>query len=209
MLVVLTVVLTASWSSRRNGRAGGGQLGLEAAAGNSSRKRTHAHDTAPPHLSAPRRPSTPLPPLDLHQTRLDLSAPLSAHSLRTQMNPVAASAAFCVNESLSAGRARSLMPAMTRAHLASGAQKKMVLKVGRSEGSHREVGFGSSQVEEQAGNQSARSRGSRRQHTSRQADRSCSLGPGGVVHKLLELGRGGVRGRPGNLRHGGVVGGGA
>lgn len=45
----------------------------------------------------------------------------------TQMKPVAARAAFCVKESLSAGRPRSLIPAMTRAHFATGAQKKIVL----------------------------------------------------------------------------------
>lgn len=46
------------------------------------------------------------------------------------MNPVAASATFCDTESFSAGRDRSLSPAATKAHLASGAQKKIVLGEG-------------------------------------------------------------------------------
>jgi len=48
---------------------------------------------------------------------------------RTQMKPVAASAMFWLVESFSAGRPRSFSPAATSPHLASGAQKKMVLRV--------------------------------------------------------------------------------
>lgn len=45
------------------------------------------------------------------------------------MKPVAVKAKFWDTESLSAGRLRSLRPAITRAHLAMGAQKKMVLQI--------------------------------------------------------------------------------
>lgn len=40
---------------------------------------------------------------------------------RVQMRPVAVRAAFCVNDSLSAGRAKSEIPAMTIAHFITGA----------------------------------------------------------------------------------------
>jgi hypothetical protein len=51
------------------------------------------------------------------------------HDPLTQITPVAARARFWLMDSLSAGRLRSLMPAITRAHLHMGAQKKIVLFV--------------------------------------------------------------------------------
>ena len=43
------------------------------------------------------------------------------------MKPVAAKATFCDTLNFSAGREKSLRPAATKPHLASGAQKKIVL----------------------------------------------------------------------------------
>ena len=45
------------------------------------------------------------------------------------MNPVAAKATFWETLNFSAGREKSLSPAATSAHLASGAQKKIVLGI--------------------------------------------------------------------------------
>jgi hypothetical protein len=45
------------------------------------------------------------------------------------MNPVAAKATFWETLNFSAGREKSLSPAATSPHLASGAQKKIVLGV--------------------------------------------------------------------------------
>lgn len=45
----------------------------------------------------------------------------------TQMKPVAVKAKFWFKDNFSAGRERSLTPAATSAHLAKGAQKKIVL----------------------------------------------------------------------------------
>lgn len=47
---------------------------------------------------------------------------------RVQIRPVAVRAPFCWRESFSAGRAKSAMPARTRAHFMTGAQKWTVLK---------------------------------------------------------------------------------
>jgi hypothetical protein len=85
---------------------------------------------------SPLRPRSAPPSVSRSAPRSTLLhlAPAPSRSPRssrlTQINPVAASAAFWVNDSLSAGRARSLMPAMTSAHFARGAQKKIVLLLG-------------------------------------------------------------------------------
>jgi hypothetical protein len=50
----------------------------------------------------------------------------------TQMNPVAASAMFWLTDNLSAGLERSLRPAATNPHFATGAQKKIVLGFSQS-----------------------------------------------------------------------------
>lgn len=66
--------------------------------------------------------------------RATLGTAAPSCSRLTQMKPVAARARFWLSESLSAGRCRSLRPAMTSAHLAIGAQKKIVLRSGRHGG---------------------------------------------------------------------------
>jgi hypothetical protein len=59
------------------------------------------------------------------------------------MKPVAAKATFCDTLNFSAGREKSFRPAATKPHLASGAQKKIVLVLSVfGPGTFRDTHFG-------------------------------------------------------------------